>query len=202
MRGNSSKILHSIPDTTGLCNSLASDFRNIFCKLTLTEDHRILIILSDTSPLNYLILIGEAEILPQMFSEVIVPPGVVHELTHPETPENVRRWIESPPGWLKVRKPHEVSSDLQLGAGESEAISLGIELRADLLLMDDRLARKAAESHGLNVVGTLGVLEAAANQGLLDLARSFEQLRETTFHVSPAVLEQILEAHRRRFDQP
>ncbi len=57
-----------------------------------------MIVVSDTSPLNYLILIGHAEILPALFSRVVAPPAVVAEMLQPGAPEVVANWATSPPG--------------------------------------------------------------------------------------------------------
>jgi hypothetical protein len=56
-----------------------------------------LIIVADTTPIHYLILIGEAEVLKEMFGRVIVPQAVVDELTRDRTPQTVRDWIDSQP---------------------------------------------------------------------------------------------------------
>jgi predicted nucleic acid-binding protein len=150
------------------------------------------IVLSDTSPLNYLVLIGHIDILPTLFGRIIIPTAVHHELLHPGTPEAVRRWIETPPSWLEIRLPSHLEENIALGRGEVEAISLAIEINADLLLMDDRVARRMAESKGLSVVGTLNVLEASAARGLLDLSAALDKLRQTNFHVSEEILNHVL----------
>ena len=62
-----------------------------------------MIVVSDTSPLNYLVLIGHVEILPTLFGRVLVPPAVMAELQQSGTPEPVRRWAGMPPGWLETR---------------------------------------------------------------------------------------------------
>jgi len=62
-----------------------------------------MIIVSDTTPLHYLILIGEQDLLPSLFGRVIIPQAVVMELQRSETPETVRKWMSSPPAWLEVR---------------------------------------------------------------------------------------------------
>jgi predicted nucleic acid-binding protein len=88
-----------------------------------------------------------------------------------------------------------------LGRGEREAISLAEQLKADALLLDDWKAWKAAEARGLVVTGTLNVLEAAAQQGLLDLSEAFARLRRTTFHVTPELMQSILDRQPRRTAQ-
>jgi predicted nucleic acid-binding protein len=56
-----------------------------------------MIIVSDTSPINYLVLIGEIEILRKLAGQVIIPQSVYHELQDPKTPQQVKDWIDSDP---------------------------------------------------------------------------------------------------------
>src|SRR5712671_2001088 len=97
-------------------------------------------IVSDTTPLNYLVLIQAAEILPNLYGRVLIPSAVKAELSHANTPDIVRAWISQAPSWLEVvplKQP--VDSTLShLDAGEGEAISLTRQLEATLLLMDER----------------------------------------------------------------
>jgi Uncharacterised protein family (UPF0175) len=97
----------------------------------------IRLVVADTSPLNYLVLIGQVEILPALFEKVFVPQVVQNELRHDEAPESVRRWIAAPPSWLEV-VPQEHESDepdlLHLDDGERAAILLAIRIGADLLM--------------------------------------------------------------------
>jgi predicted nucleic acid-binding protein len=60
------------------------------------------LVVADTSPLNYLILIEEVATLPALFEKVLVPQVVRDELRHDEAPERVRRWIAKPPAWLEI----------------------------------------------------------------------------------------------------
>jgi predicted nucleic acid-binding protein len=94
------------------------------------------IVVADTTPLQYLILIQHEHILPALYGRVVVPPAVIAELSRDETPQPVRDWLKSAPEWLEVRGPREVGrSSVPLGAGELEAIALAEELRADALLI-------------------------------------------------------------------
>ena len=151
-----------------------------------------MIVLSDTSPINYLILIGQIDILPAIFGRVVIPAAVLSELEHAQTPQVVRDWIGKLPTWLQVQSPTRVDASLRLGRGEAEAISLAVEMHADLLLMDDRRARREAESRGLAVAGTLNVLEAAAKQDLIDLPVAIEKLRQTNFHIAERIIQRAL----------
>jgi predicted nucleic acid-binding protein len=92
------------------------------------------LVVSDTGPVNYLILIGHIEILPGLFEKVLIPYVVFRELTHPNAPDVVRGWIQAPPSWLELREPLP-ETDLDpplwsLDAGERAAILLARELWA------------------------------------------------------------------------
>jgi len=153
-----------------------------------------MIVIADTSPLNYLVLIGEVEILPQIYGRVLIPLAVWGELQRPQTPEVVRAWISRRPAWLEIgrvgRGPEPTL--YKLGAGEREAIMLGEDLHADWLILDEHAARIAATQRNLNVIGTLGVLAAAAERRLVDFAGAVARLKQTSFYVSPEVLAPLL----------
>jgi predicted nucleic acid-binding protein len=61
-----------------------------------------MIVVSDASPLNYLVLIDAVDILPALFGRVLTPPAVWCELHRDRTPEAVRQWASQPPPWLEV----------------------------------------------------------------------------------------------------
>ncbi len=62
-----------------------------------------MIVVSDTSPLCYLLLIEGIEVLPQLFERVIIPQKVRDELLAPDAPKVVQEWISQPPDWLEVQ---------------------------------------------------------------------------------------------------
>ena len=64
-----------------------------------------MIIVADTSPINYLILIHEIDVLPKMYGSVLIPRTVRDELVQPSAPQLVRSWIEHLPIWFEVRNP-------------------------------------------------------------------------------------------------
>lgn len=85
-----------------------------------------------------------------------------------------------------------------MDAGEREAIILAEELNADVLLNDERRGREIALRRNLPVVGTLGLLERAAEKGLLDFAETLQKLKATGFFVAPALENDFLELDKRR----
>lgn len=152
-----------------------------------------MIVVSDTSPLHYLILIDCAHLLPELYGRVITTLEVVDELSREKTPQKVRAWVAEPPAWLEVQKPTIPLIELpKLGLGEASAITLAKELAAELLLIDERYGTHIAQSSGLLVTGTLGVLKGAARCGLISLPVALEALRHTTYRYTPKLFEQLL----------
>ena len=157
------------------------------------------LVIADTGPVNYLVLIGHIDLLPALFDKVILPSAVQAELTDPSAPPSVRNWIANPPAWLNVheapsRQPDQASME-GLDEGEAAAIALAILLDADLLLMDDREGVIAARGKGLRVTGTLGVLDLAAQRGLVNFAEAVNSLRRTTFRIPEALLDSLMKKH-------
>lgn len=157
-----------------------------------------MIIVADTSPINYLILIEEIDILTEMYGTVVIPHAVHQELLRPSAPETVRNWTRQLPTWLEVRTPVNApdKSLATLDPGERDAIMLAAELQADQLIVDDRQRRHEAERRGIPVIGTLGVLREAATLGLLNLRTAVKRLKATNFHIAPEVVAHLLK------DQP
>jgi predicted nucleic acid-binding protein len=161
-----------------------------------------MIVVADTTPLNYLILIGAIYVLPRLYGRVVIPLAVHEELTHSGAPASVRAWIAQPPDWLEILSPVPVTDIAlaKLDVGEREAIALAeqLSLSSDSiqLIVDELLGRREAERRGLAVIGTIGVLREAADEGLIDLRSAIELLRQTSFHISPAVLAQLLDDQR------
>ncbi|MGB6199842.1 MAG: DUF3368 domain-containing protein [Candidatus Acidiferrales bacterium] len=153
-----------------------------------------MIVVADTSPINYLILIEEIDILTKMYGRVVIPHAVREELLRASAPQVVRNWIAQFPAWLEVRGPASAldTSLASLDAGERDAIMLAGELHADQLIVDDRQGRQAAEKRGIPVMGTLGVLREGATLGLLDLRAAVKRLEATSFYVAPEVLARLL----------
>jgi predicted nucleic acid-binding protein len=128
------------------------------------------LVVSDTSPLHYLILIGRAHILFQLYGRIVVPRAVLAELTVPSAPDLVRGFVAQCPEWLEIHPPAESEpfpGSEELDLGEREAIALSLHLRADLLLIDERAGYRRAAEAGIPVAGLLRVLATAGSSGLL-----------------------------------
>lgn len=155
-------------------------------------------VVADTSPLNYLLLIGAVEVLPALFGEIIIPSAVMVELRHAKAPSPVAQWAAAPPPWVRVMSAGALDPGIQLGAGETEAISLAVELGIAAVLIDERKGRAAAEARGLTVAGTLNILDVADEAGLLDFADALQKLQRTNFRIDPALVSAFAERVRKR----
>jgi len=154
------------------------------------------LVIADTGPINYLVLIGQIDLLPTLFQNVILPSAVQRELDDGETPPSVRDWIASPPVWVEVKEApiRDLNDDSLdgLDQGERAAIALAVAINADLLLMDDRDGVAVARSKGFAVTGRLGVLNLAARRRLVNLNDSFARLKRTNFRYRQEIMDAIL----------
>lgn len=155
-----------------------------------------MIIVSNTSPLIALSAIGRFGLLRDLYGEIWIPESVHQEVlgTTPDRPGVVE--IQAP--WVRSRP---VASDFLLRAltgeldrGEAEAIALGLDLQADLLLMDERRGRKVAGRFGLRVLGVLGILAEAKKHGLVPAIEPLleDLLTIAGFRISAALYLRVL----------
>jgi len=146
------------------------------------------VVISNSSPLIALTHIGRIELLNKLHVQVLIPPAVARE---------VQRTLPKLPQWLVVqplaqeRQPFAVSRSI--GPGEHEVISLGLELRAERLILDEQPARRLAISLGLRVIGTVGLLLAAKERGLLTRIRpELDGLLEARFFMDTELYERAI----------
>ena len=153
-----------------------------------------MIVVADSGPLHYLILLDQAELLERFYGQVIVPEAVLRELTSGRAPQAVKDWLSRPPSWFRVQAvpPNQIQLvTVALDLGEREAIALAHLLRADLLLMDELSGRAEARRRNLRVTGTLGILRAAAERDWIDVPEVLARLRDTTFYVDEKLINSI-----------
>ena len=158
-----------------------------------------MIVVADTSPLNYLVQIDCQDLLPRLFGRILVPAAVMQELIHAGAPPAVKTWLNQLPVWIDVRSAQfEHDSGLAfLDPGEREAIQLAEDQHADLLLIDERKGRQEAKRRRLRTVGTLGVLLSAGELGFIEPKSAYRRLlAETTFRASAALEAHFLEQIR------
>jgi predicted nucleic acid-binding protein len=130
--------------------------------------------------------IGRLDLLRDLFNRILVPPGVAQEVQSVASPQ-----------WVTVVSPQKpvlnTISQLALGLGETEALSLALEINAERIILDDGAARSLATAHGLNVIGVLGVLLIAKNLALIpSLRNEIDALRIRSFRLSPQVYRDVL----------
>jgi predicted nucleic acid-binding protein len=155
-----------------------------------------MIVVADSSPLHYLILLERPELLRHLYANVLIPDAVGAELRARPAPRQVSEWMSRPPSWLRiieVKAEDIVSIGDGLDLGERAAIALAERTGADLLLIDESAGRAEARRRSLLVTGTLGVLRAAAEAGLVDVREVVSRLQATNFYVDEALLRAVFE---------
>lgn len=159
-----------------------------------------MIIIADTSPLNYLILIDKVNLLHILYGEITIPEAVFAELQATKTPDKVKEWIAQRPKWLHIQKVTTVLDEQLRGLhlGEAEAIALAEELNAAGIIIDEKEGRKIALERGLTVTGLLGVLRDASSRDLINLKEALNKLEKTAFRVSPTLVQELIEQQRQR----
>jgi len=141
-------------------------------------------------------MISVADVLPKLYSRIVIPASVQAELSRPEAPAIVREWLNNSPAWLQVHQdPLPTVPGVIRDVGEAQAIATAMATGATGILLDDRKARRIAREQGLLVVGTLGVLEAASDYGLIDLHSALAAPECTTFRVDKRILQLIRGRH-------
>lgn len=155
-----------------------------------------MIIISDTTPLRYLIETQLVHVLAALFGKVIIPEAVFAELQHAKTPLQVKDWIAGHPTWLEVRqaKLATFTPRKKIGQGEREAFALALELNATAVLLDDRAAMVEAQRHNIMTIPTFAILEQAAARDLIDLPDAVVAMRQTSLRLPPeADIDAMLE---------
>lgn len=161
----------------------------------------MIVVIADSSPLNYLTLIESIDVLHELYGMVVVPRQVIAELTDSAAPHAVRTWALNLPGWIEIRDAVITDDDMtHLDPGERAAIVLAQSELGALLLTDETSGRIEASRRGIRYTGTLGVLRAAALKDFIDLPTAFARLLETNFRVSMELVTALLaeDAERRR----
>ncbi|RME49601.1 MAG: DUF3368 domain-containing protein [Caldilineae bacterium] len=156
-----------------------------------------MIVVSNTSPLTNLAAIGQFEVLHRLYARLYIAPTVWEELNAggerwPGRDEVViADWIES---HLVQNQALVTALRRDLDHGEAESITLALELKADLVLLDEKEGRHAAQRLGLQVVGTVGILLEAKARGLIETIRPhLDALRQVAgFYLASSVYQHAL----------
>lgn len=159
-----------------------------------------MIIVSDTTPIISLIKADKLNLLKEIFGEVYIPSAVYHELTcYPATVEKEIIDITNNQ-FLRVLEVENqlavylLREQMNLGAVESEAIVLAKTIQADLMLVDEKKARRISKEMGISITGTIGLLLCARNTGYINNIKPIlDKMIEQKFRISERLYNEILE---------
>ncbi|MCL5998232.1 MAG: DUF3368 domain-containing protein [Chloroflexi bacterium] len=158
-----------------------------------------MIVISDTSPVVSLAIIGQLELLPQLYRRVVIPRAVRDEIVVAGVGQPGAYEMDTLE-WVDIRSVANASLlrvlRLMLDPGEAEVVALGMESGADLLLLDDRKARNIALRLELPFAGTLDVLVAAKRAGLVSTLQPLldDLIMRARFRVGRRLYERVLAA--------
>ena len=155
-------------------------------------------VISNTSPITNLAAVGQLPLLQQLYGNIIIPEAVYQELTSggSEIPGATALHNFS---WIQTQKVSNkilaTSLEQELDLGEAEAITLAVELKASLILLDERRGYQVACRLGLKVTGVLGILIAAKSRGLIVTVKPIldNLIDDAGFWITKQLYAQILQ---------
>lgn len=156
-----------------------------------------MIIVSNTSPISNLLIVGQLELIQRIYQQVVIPPTVDREVRALQN-FGIDLAVYTSATWLSVQMPTDVSLvdslKNELDDGEAEAIALALQLKADRLLIDERLGRLVAVRYGLKITGILGILRIAKVLRLIPTMKPIldDLVLQAGFWVDQALNEQVL----------
>ena len=150
-------------------------------------------VIVNTTPLIALAEIGELHLLKDLYSEIYIPNAVFEEVKSEPAYTEVRNATE----WIKqVSVDTADNRDMlssRLHTGEVEVIQYARESKADLVILDDQLARRTAKFLGLTITGTLGVIIKAKEKGYISSVKPImDKLIQNGLYVDPKVQAEVL----------
>lgn len=155
------------------------------------------LVVADTSPLLNVALIGRLDLLREQFDGVTAPEQVWDELAAGDDGLDDPRALRDE-GFLELVPVEESSLFVELrrelDRGEAAALAYAIDADADLVLLDERDARRVARRHDRSVTGVIGVLLRAAEHDRIDLRDELDRLRAEGFWISDELYHDVLDA--------
>lgn len=154
-------------------------------------------IVSNSTPLINFAAIGRLDILEALFNILTIPPAVEYELLERGEQYPSMGAIRGA-SFIVKRDIHNMplrnTLALDLDMGEAEAITLALEQKADLLLLDEITGRTIAEAHGLRFTGSIGCLVEAKRRNIIPLVHPLLQAMQTEarFWIHPRLLAKVL----------
>lgn len=159
-----------------------------------------MIVIADATPLIALARIQRFSLLHTLYHQIIIPPAVKYEVVQLGAGRAGSAELQTAlqKGWISLHpvEPTPILRQLsnRMGRGEAEAIALALQTDADFIILDDQQGRKVALAHHLNVIGTVGIIVQAKQQGhLTDLQHTLDELRANDFHISKSLYNRILQ---------
>lgn len=144
------------------------------------------VIVADTSCLIILRNIELLNILHDLFGEIIITPQVKEEFN------------DSLPDWINVIEAKDKTLiqtlSISLDKGEATSITLSLEQKdKTLLIIDERKGRKIAKELGINIIGTIGIIIKAKEEGKINsLTEIIEKLESSEFRMSKQLKDELL----------
>jgi len=148
-------------------------------------------IIGDSSALVALAVVNQLELLEKLYDNLYIPEAVFNEVTQIGKPQSdkLRQFLQS-----RVKRVDLTLTQLGLGLGELEAITLYKELDADVLLIDDNRAKKYASLNGVKVIGSLGILIKAKEEGHIEKVKPLlDEIQKSEVYISMKLIEKVLE---------
>ena len=154
------------------------------------------LVIADSGPIFSLAIIDKLEILDALFDNIRIPLAVWEEISRDKTTEQYQSiHLFFKDKTEQIKGFNELSFIMDYG--ESESVILYKELQADFLLIDDKKARKIAQTLGLNCIGTLGLLSVAKDKDLIaELKPLFDIFLNNRRYYSIELLNAILSKHK------
>ena len=155
-----------------------------------------MIVVSDTSPIINLATVEHLHLLPELFTEIVIPTAVFKEVAGPGNNEPGAKELKEA-SWVKVRsvpaQPLLPQLLHDLDQGEAEAIVLALDIKAEYVLIDETLGRKIALSYNLQPLGVLGILLLAKQRELIvAVTPLMDRLRqEAKFYIESRLYQHI-----------
>lgn len=156
-----------------------------------------MVIVSDTSPVSNMLIIGELELIYKTVGKIIIPQTVATEIRALKRFEIDLTSFETA-NWIEIKKPKDISFvkelSLELDAGEAEAIALSKQLNADYIIIDERIGRIIAKKYNQQIIGLLGILIQAKQKGIVPEIKSIiDKLRTVAgFWITEKLYNEIL----------
>lgn len=160
-----------------------------------------MIVIADTTPVISLLKINRLDLLEKAFGEVLIPDAVYAELTADERFMDEAEMIKRAPNIksVPVSNPESVRilrMATGLDQGESEAIVLTDERKADILLMDEAKGRTVSGKMGITVMGTIGILISCYEDALIsseEVRRCIDNLQRSGRHIGERHYRMLLD---------